>query len=314
MGRYNLLPVFFIISFLITENSLCAAWTQAKGEGQLILNVSGYKSNKYYDHDSQLQSSDIDFQKLEVNPFFEFGITDNLTVGLNQTLQYWNFDNPESSSINNIRQCDLSDSLNSGLIDSSNLNVFMTDAEIFARMQIYSNDNFVISLQPLVKSPCLLFVNGYMQIPGNDIDYEIRALAGWGFKWDPDIDIGFFKIPFSGQNHFINFETAYRKRSTRFADQLKFDATAGFRYQKDLLILAQMFSTFSAFDKNVEADSFNGVNTVTYEDDYYSVKAQISLVQQMTKNTSAQLGMFHEVAGENAGRGTGMILSLWYSF
>lgn len=64
MGRYNLLPVFFIISFLITENSLCAAWTQAKGEGQLILNVSGYKSNKYYDHDSQLQSSDIDFQKL----------------------------------------------------------------------------------------------------------------------------------------------------------------------------------------------------------------------------------------------------------
>ncbi len=314
MSRYSLLPVFFIILCFIAKDSIPAAWTQTKGEGQLILNFSGYKSYQYYDQDSEIQKSNITFKKLEFNPFFEFGITDALTVGMSQTIQYWNFNNPTSSSINNIRQCDLGNNLNSELIDRSNINIYMTDMEIFARKQIYSNDNFVLSLQPLIKTPCLLFVNGYMQLPKDNFDYEIRALAGFGFKWQPNINLGIFKRPFAGQNHFVNFETAYRKRSSRFADQLKLDATAGFRYERDLLILAQIFSTFSAFDKNIEADNFNGTDTIIYEDDYYSVKAQISLVQQMTKNTSVQFGLSYEVDGENSGQGTGVLASLWYSF
>jgi ribosomal protein S19E (S16A) len=50
------------------------------------------------------------------------------------------------------------------------------------------------------------------------------------------------------------------------------------------------------------------------KDDYYTVKAQASLVRQVTKNTSVQLGVFKEVLGKNSGNGLGATVSLWYSF
>ena len=65
MSKYKLLlPVFFIISFFITKDSICAAWTQAKGEGQFILNASSYKSYKLYNQDSEVQKSEVKFKKL----------------------------------------------------------------------------------------------------------------------------------------------------------------------------------------------------------------------------------------------------------
>lgn len=187
------------------------------------------------------------------------------------------------------------------------------DSEIFARAKIFSGDNVVFSLQPSIKTPCILYSNGFFTVAKNTMDFEVRALAGYGFKWSPDIDLGFVKRPFAGQNHFINVETAYRKRHPQFSDQIKIDSTVGLRLNKDLLFMSHVFSTFSTGDEPVRGVIGND-GLFVEKDDYYTVKAQASLVRQVTKNTSVQLGVFKEVLGTNSGNGLGATLSLWYSF
>lgn len=302
------LAITFFFIFLPSDSNT-AAWTQVAGEGQLIFNFSGYSSSAYYDENSSSNSSSIKFTKFEINPFFEFGITENLTVGINPTIQNWNFEKEVATDIiYDFRQCGVFNG-----IEGSNVNAFMMDAEIFARQKIYSNDNFVFSLQPLVKLPCVLYSNGVFIIAEDTVDFEIRALGGYGFKWEPDISLEGVKIPFAGQYHFINTELAYRKRNEQFSDQIRFDATIGMRPRKDYLILGQLFSTFSTEDEPIRG-FFGNEGLFVEKDDYYSVKLQTSLVKQMTNSTAIQFGVFKEVLGKNAGDGIGATVSLWYSF
>lgn len=290
-------------------DSMSAAWTQNKGEGQLIVNLSGYKSSSDYNDEFKIQKSDTKFTKFELNPFFEYGLADNLTVGLNPTIQNWHFDKSSATdTVYDFRQCGVSSS-----VDSSTVDAIYIDSEIFARAKFFTTENMVLSLQPLIKMPCILYSNGFFTIAENTMDFEIRALAGYGFKWSPDVDLGFLKRPFAGQNHFINFETAYRKRHPQFADQIKIDASVGLRANKDLLFMTQLFSTLSAGDEPVRGVIGNN-GLFVEKDSYYTVKAQASLVRQITENTSLQFGIFKEVLGKNSGNGLGATVSLWYSF
>jgi hypothetical protein len=303
--------IFFFLSslYFTAPDSMSAAWTQNKGEGQLILNLSGYKSSSYYNDEFEIHKSNTKFTKFELNPFVELGVFDNLTVGINPTIQNWHFDKSlESDTIYDFRQCGVASS-----VDASTVDAFYIDSEIFARAKVFSIENLVLSLQPLIKTPCILYINGFFTIAEDTIDFEMRALAGYGFKWSPDIDLGFVKRPFAGQNHFINVETAYRKRNPQFADQIKIDTSVGMRFNKDLLFMTQVFSTFSVGDEPVRGVIGNN-GLFVEKDDYYTVKAQASLVRQVTKNTSLQLGVFKEVLGKNSGNGVGATVSLWYSF
>jgi hypothetical protein len=309
IGFFIILPAFCIIPFLLIKDAISAAWTQGKGQKQLILNSFYYGSYQFYNEDSKVTSSPNKFTKLEFNPYFEYGFTDNITIGINPSFQKWTFEKSRASeAVFDFRQCGISTSFN-----RDNLDVYIAESEIFFRTKLYSNNNFVFSLQPLIKTPCMTVADGSIEFIDDTMDFEIKALFGYGFVWDPHIKFGFSKVPFAGQNHFINIDAAYRKRNKQFADQIKVDATAGLRYKKDLLILGQVFSTFSNGDEIIRGViSNNGL--VTQKDEYYTVKVQGSIVQQMTRNTSVQFGAFHEIAGKNSGKGLGVSMSFWYNF
>jgi len=306
MAKY----IVFLSAFLICAQSYAAAWTQNKGSGQLIVGSSIYQSSRYYDSSSDLKSSGTDFTKLEFNPFIEYGLTDDVTVGINPSLQIWRFDkNNANEPIFDFRQCGVY-----SYSPSYQINAHIFESELFLRKKLYDKDNLVFSVQPLVKTPCIYYNNGKLEAISDTTDYEIRLLGGYGFKWDPGINLSDAKRPFAGQYHFINFEAAYRKRNNnKFSDQIRIDATAGFRPYKELLLLTQAFTTISTGDEAVRGVITNN-GLATQEDDYYSVKLQISAVQQITKSKSIAFGYFRELAGRNSGIGNGFNISVWHGF
>lgn len=300
---------FAILLTIYTPHTYAAAWTQAKGSGQSIISSNLYRSTGYFDNNGKSHSSDVTFIKSEFNPFIEYGLTDNLTVGINPTLQQWRFEKTNTStSIYDFRQCGITNTANTPLT-----NAYVTEAEIFLRRRVYEQGPVTLSLQPLVKTPCLVTMNGETDVLENTADYELRLLGGYAFQWEPGLDWGVFKRPFSGQYHFFNAELAYRKRPEIFSDQLRFDTTAGFRYNDKLLLLGQVFSTISTGEEPVQGVAGN-TGIATIKDQFYTVKLQGSAVRQLTKKTSVQLGIFHEALGKNSGNGTGASLSLWYGF
>lgn len=305
--------IFFFALFLFLSyqprNAFSAAWTQAQGETQLILNLSAYSSENYFDGNSNKNSSEVKFNKFEINPFIEYGLTDTITIGSNVSTQLWRFDKKGSNSaIFDFRQCGLFSNTPGDIINTS-----IIESEFFFRKRLYKKNNLVFSVQPLVKAPCISVQNGSFEFIDKTTDIEMRFLAGYGFEWNPDIQIANIKRPFAGQYHFLNLEAAYRKRSSLFSDQIKFDGTAGFRLKNNLLLMGQMFTAISTGDESVRAVISNN-QLFTEEDNYYTVKAQISAIHQLTKSKSLQIGISKEIAGKNSGDGIGATLSLWYGF
>lgn len=302
-----MLRIFFLILLLSAGQANSAAWTQAKGDVQLISNLNFYTSSHYFDENEDVKKSDTNFYKWEINPFIEYGIREDLTIGINPNLQKWIFSQQTPTAfLADLRQCNVA--IPAG---ESKVSALVFEAEIFARKRLWEKGGFVFSVQPLIKMPCLFYNSGQFDLVENTIDYEMRFLSGYGFKWNPDISIGGLKVPFSGQYHFVNLEAAYRKRGKNFSDQLKIDSTIGFRAKPNLLIMGQSFFTKSIGDESVNQEIFG---TSLRDDDFYALKLQLSSIRQLSTSTSIQFSSFYDAKGKNSGAGFGSTVSLWYRF
>jgi hypothetical protein len=304
--RFILSITIFLSIFIYYNSSQAAAWTQGRGTGQIITSFSGYSSSRYFDREGDSHKSNVIFTKTDVNPLIEYGLTDDLTVGVNINMQNWLFHKKDyAAPVYDFRQCGVVSNLK-----ASDISVNQVQAEVLLRKKLWDNGRTVFSVQPSIQSPCMFIENGDLNIADNAPDAELRLLSGYAFKWEPK---GVIRRPFAGQYHFLNAELAYRKRDEKFADQIKIDGTAGFRANDKLLLLGQVFSTFSAEPENIRGVIANNI-LYTEKDDFYSVKAQLSAIRQFNKNASIQLGVYNEVLGKNSGHGSGILLAWWRSF
>jgi hypothetical protein len=301
----GLLPCAVVcVSLLYSYPANSAAWTQGKGIGQAILALGRYHSSEYFDKTGHIKNSGNNFTKYEINPFFEYGLTDDITIGANPTIQHWQADRPINTSINNN---------SGGCTARRTTSGEVIESEVLVRKKLLEYNNMVFSVQPLFKTPCIRFSNAHIAPIWNSYELELRLLAGYGFKWDPNLLGGKIR-PFSGQYHFVNIESAYRKRNGEFSDQIKIDGTAGFRFNENLLLLGQLFSVISAGKENV--GSLEVARNV-FEPDidrFYDIKLQLSGVKQMTKTSSFQFGIYSGVWGKNYGEGIGVMASIWKGF
>ncbi len=276
--------------------------------GQAILTFNNYQSTQIFDKNSKRIKSSNNFSKYEINPFFEYGLSDNLTIGANPTLQYWQAgDLADNSKTVTFRGCGTTKA-----IDGNKANGEIIESEFFIRKKLLEIGNMVFSMQPLVKTPCVLIVNSGAAVNWNSYETELRGLIGYGFKWNQKSQDG-KTYPFAGQYHFLNLEVAYRKYNGALSDQVRIDATSGFRFNENILLLAQVFSSISTGKENISADITTN-DTQENIDRFGNVKLQLSGVLQTSKTTSAQLGVYTEIAGLNYSAGQGMMISLWKVF
>lgn len=268
----------------VAQSCLASAWTQKEKSGQFIGSISFYHSSSFFNENGNKTESKP-FAKVDLNPFFEYGMTDDLTVGLSPSFQY----------IQQKQSQDLQ------------ANATFAYGEFFLRRKILEYKQLVVSFQPLVKLPGWYGGGEEPRFGNRQIDGEARLLAGYGFQWDVAQDG--VKRPYAGQYHFVSAEIAYRKHIEDNADELRFDTTLGVRPYPGWLVLGQVFSIFALSDDKMASRVFEN-NTVGFS----LVKLQGSMVKQVTDDTSLQVALFKDVWGENTGNGVGGLVSLWYNF
>lgn len=267
LARKNI--IITILLCLIASVSHAGAWTQAVKQGLFIPNISYYSTSKFFDNYGNKQSQNK-YSKYELNPYVEYGLHDKLTIGANIFLQ-------------RASQYDSDKAKNQP-------NWGIGDSEFFLRKEIWQKNDFVFSIEPILKLPSLDKKSDQPQIGSKNYDTELTFSGGYSFKaWQFD--------------HFINLDVGYRHRFGTPHDQLKFAATAGILITKNTKIMTQFFSTSRL--KNAQQSTF----TQSSGDDYDLAKLQISTIYEVDDKLSLQVGAFSHIAGRNIGGGNGAILS-----
>ncbi len=179
------------------------AWTQKEGSGLLFANSSYYFTDKYFDNSGKKHSF-AGYKKYEFNPYIEYGIKDDITIGANLFLQ---------------RSSQDSDS-----------NIGIGDSEFFTRYRFWQKDGLVFSLEPMVKLPAIAEKDNQPRIGSKNFDIGLTPSVGYGFEA-------------YGLNHFLNLDLGYRHRFGTPSDQLKMSFSAGFSFSEKTMLLTQFFAT-----------------------------------------------------------------------
>lgn len=199
----------FVVSTLSALLTACiayaGAWSQKQGRGQLITTANLSNAAEFY-NGSGKKNRQASYQKYELSPYVEYGLTDGITLGGSSSLQY--------------------------ATQSNNTNFGLGDSELFARFHMLEFHGFAISLQPLIKLPAFssLSTDSNPLLGSRHFDGELGALAGYGFD-------------LFGQHHFIDTSVGYRHRLGAPKDQIKFTATTGFSLFEDWVFLSQLYVT-----------------------------------------------------------------------
>ena len=255
------------------------AWTQAAGHGQLIVNLSFTQIGHGFDGNGHIQPFGYggQFRKLEINPYFEYGVTPRTTLLVNAFLPTQRFSSEWGSASS----------------------FGLGDVETGVRRRLNSADSrTAVSAQFTVQFPT--YSTDRSPAPGNhQMDLSGGLLAGRGFDF--------------GRRHgFFSVAGAYRRRQGPPADQFRSEATFGIDLHPRLSMLAQVFGITGI--RNGAANSAVVVTNPNLRSDFDLYKTQLSLVVRLNRHTHVQAGWVSAFAGRNTGHGSTAILALWRDF
>ncbi len=266
--------IVFVVSFLFFYgDAFAGAWVQEKGKGLSITTLTWYESEHFWDQDRNLNDGSR-YRKLEINPFLEYGITENLTVGIN-------------AFISDITA------------EGQGTNFGVADVELLGRYRLWKNDTSVISTQLLLKIPEAYDPHKLPLLGQGQYDLEWRLLYGHGWKW-------------AEHNWYFNAEGGFRKRFGAPADELRFDWRVGWKSFGDKWVID--FKQENIFglrnnSGNTSNDPFRQQST-----DYDLYKATLSAIYWVTPKVGLQAGITQDFYGRNTGRGTAPFMGLWLRF
>ncbi len=258
----------FVVS--CSRNVEAAAWLVPEGKLHSYFTILHYTSDKFYDEQHKLQPQSK-YSKYELSGYFEYGYSSSITLGSKLAVNTTTSD------------------------DFTEWNIGLSDTELFIRKLIWQNDNSVLSIQPLLKTPTISRDDRLPRSGTKEWDAEIRLLAG------TNCILLEYKC-------FANAELAYRKRFGKAADQIGFDFTMGLDITKNLTILPQIFTIWRTSTPN------RSFRTQIFDNDYNLIKAQISAVYKINNSLALQAGFFRDAYGQNIGQGNGFFISTWHKF
>ncbi len=262
-----------VLGLLFPALSQAAGWTQPEGAIQTITTARYYTTDEFFDNDGnrQVQSR---YTKYEINPYLEYGLTDSLTLGFNGFVDYVTQNSPTLAR---------------------DRNLMLSDVELFSRIRMVQGEDWVFSLQPLIKFPSLYEHDNAPRSGSEFFDAELSTQAGKSFSW-------------FGQTHFTTFVAGYRHRFDTPKDQYKLEWTTGLRVNDQWQITPQIVYT-----GRIDSVS-NPTFTQSGQDDYNLLKLQLSALYTLSETVSVEAGAFLHSQGENTGSGGGVMLAVWKKF
>lgn len=190
---------------LIAADANASAWLQGEGKWFTASSFVLYQADTFVDRNGD-DSGINTFRKYEFNPYIEYGLTKNITLGTNL------FANK--------------------LTQSGQDNHGIGDTEFFARLKVAEVHGWIFSVQPLIKLDTGLTDSAFPEIGSDGTDLELRWLAGTNYG--------------KNNQHYFDVEAAYRSRlSGNLSDQIKLDAKTGLAVCDRFVIEPAISATFA---------------------------------------------------------------------
>lgn len=184
------------------------AWTMEEGHGQVITTGTFSVATEAFDN-SRSKVSIPRYNKFELEPMIEYGVTNRFTLMLGPTFQHIGIASP---------------------IDAARTGMGYT--EVGGRYRFWQNDGWVFSGQALARIPGTVDYRNPAAIGYTDPELDMRLLFGKSFK------IG--SLP-----AFIDLEPAQRFRAGDPPNEFRFDATFGVHLSPEWMLLLQSLNVFS---------------------------------------------------------------------
>lgn len=195
------------LALLIVAGSLpseadAAAWTRKQGSALLSLPATYTKVDEQFNADGD-RVDRLEFEEVEIAPYFEIGLTDSLTFGLQPKHRSVEVEQPDGTRIDN-----------SGL----------AEADVLLRQGLWTNGNAAFSIQGLVKAPIDPQEDSPAALGRDQVDAELMLLFG-------------NRHPGESVTFFYNVGIGYRMRFEGLDDQVKANAFVGWGGQKWTFLL-----------------------------------------------------------------------------
>ncbi|TAE33727.1 MAG: hypothetical protein EAY65_04330 [Alphaproteobacteria bacterium] len=261
-----------------------AAWTQAKGEHLLIASYRFYQAQSFFDVDRQKQPKNGRFSKDEWQLYHEYGWRDGVTLGKELAFS---------------RQRDVQrDVFARTPEDRLRIVEFsgITQAEYFATIQLWRDDEWAVALQPRIGIPSYFFDDPPDDLVTDNFSVQMAASVGHNFTL------------METTGHFFDMSAAYRHRTGQLLDQYMLHVVAGLKLNDDWMLLPEIHYTGAsgAIDRNIM--------TITGQNDYELTKMQGTIRYQWLHDVAVQIGGFAHIDGMNTGGGGGALVSVWLIF
>lgn len=271
-------PALFWLIFYLTiypSFAYAGAWVQEKGKSFFSLQLYSYQTEDAFDSDGNKEKRGGIFRKTEINPYFEYGLTNKDTIVVN--LYYdWLYDGaPEPSENNN----------------------GFADIELGWRRLLFKTDPHVVTFQALSIIP-----TGYNLQDSPRLGYDSFGLEGslsYGryFKW-------------FGKYGFLDTSLGLRKYFGYPSDQIRSSAYIGYDLLKPLQIIGSGELHYGLNNGSERQIASN----IIAQPNYRLLKLTLMLRYRLTPKYSIVGGAYKHVWGQDTGAGGGVYGGLWINF
>jgi hypothetical protein len=282
MHQRDFLALLVTLTFL-PSFALAGAWTLPKKTQQHIITYRTYETTSYFSGDGKRRDKRGNYTKQEVNYYNEVGVTNFWTLGSSltgsRTTDVERFDSftPFGETTEATRTLELAG---------------LTRSAFFARYQLHRDEDYALSVQPLVALPALYTTTVPEGVTKDPFEMEISATVGKNFA-------------LMGQNHYAEIQAGYRYRSGILGNQTLLRTTLGISLNENWTLMPELNYTGLVGGVNYAA------TTITGQNDYSLTTPQFSALYRVTDSVRVQAGVFSHAAGRNTGAGGGTLLSLW---
>jgi hypothetical protein len=209
--------LFCILVMMYAASVQAGAWLQPHGSGLFITQQTFFSSSNYLDADGK-RVKQPRFTKLESQPYIEYGLLPNMTIGGTAFPQINTQGEAQKTGI--------------------------ADPQLFVRSTVWHDTKQLISLQPLIKLPSQFRNQTTPRGGSSSTDYELSLLYGRNLHW------------LSARDYF-DARLGYRVREKTLHDQLHADFVFGLGLFTNWQIIPAIRSTF-ATNRSAQAFSESG--------------------------------------------------------
>jgi len=274
--RKNVLLFIMYAGIITLQASTCfaGAWTQGKGKVYDKLGFNFYYAGKSFDPDGGRVDMDFNgiYRDYNLNNYFEYGLTDDLTL-------------INSMVYKRINKDDVFRDLTTWGVG---------DIDVAARYKLFEGTWGIFSAQALLKIPSAYDKNDRLPLGNGQFDYEGKLLYGRSlYPYVP----GYF-----------NLELGYRFRAGDPSDEFRYLVEFGVDVTRSLYGRMKLDGIYSIDNGNKYAYDGNPTTTNNFD----LGKLEVTAGYKITPAWGVELTFSPSLYGQNTAAGTNYSLAVFY--